>query len=228
MTALQPLLVCLDVDGTLMFEGAYYADARNLVAGLMRRKVLVGLCSARPIASLRTISRDLGDVNYISAFQGTLVECRRGQMWQVLQRVELPSGAAASAVQACAGKDLEVWVYDSESWWVVKYSPWTRREGAITRMNPRLGDLSQVDHALKILFVGYGATQDAERQLAQTLAGHRLRLDRSSDWYFEVTARSLPTDQGLVPISQHAGIPLGSVAAAGDNINDLGMLSAAA
>jgi HAD superfamily hydrolase (TIGR01484 family) len=221
------LAICLDVDGTIVDPtGQLYPDAISLV-GLRSVGGLLGLCSARPLGSLRKLARRLGAVDFLIGLQGAAASklplAGEVPMWSV----PLDPSDVARINDIASNSAIEVWFYTYDAWYCGTRSIAVEREASIIDLLPETG--YDIDGpVLKAAYVcsdmrDTGILDDAERMLARYCS---LQASRSHPYMMEIVSVRAGHSKGADRLAEGLGIQQLRIAAVGDSHNDVGLLRA--
>lgn len=220
--------VFFDVDGTLMTGRKFHDGVFRLFRDVAYMGVIVALCSARPVASMRRIVQRLDVVRYLSAFQGSIVLRRASDGWQPVADRGFSRDVVAEVSQALSSAPCELWVYDAEDWYLTRQSAWAVREASIVGLEPRSLSFLPPDAVIrKLVVVSEGLDPGIQATISGVAAEVGLTVSRSSSLYLELTSVECGGDKGFSDICADAHLDPDRTVAVGDEHNDCGLLLAA-
>ncbi len=222
---MEHLAICLDVDGTIVdASGNLFADAISFERTRMSGGLL-GLCSARPLASLRKIAGYLGGVDFLIGLQGAV-----GTRYSVVGEFSMWSvplvPTDVSRLERIASTSLvEAWLYTQHEWHCSENTRMVERESQIIQVMPCIGkDIHEP--ILKVSFVTRNL--DSLHRLdvieQQLKSCHSLRISRSHRHMLEIVSSSTGASKGADRLSNGLDLPALRIAAIGDSYNDVGLL----
>lgn len=230
--ALQPGLVCLDVDGTLVArDGTTLPEAGHLVAMCEQVGYVVALCSARSAIGLSDIADELGAVDWIASLGGARILRRAGSDWrsgskEVYRVPYLDADLCADLVEMLKPHDLDIWAFTDSEWLVDRPSARTERETFITKERYRVAADRQFPRNRVLKFVLPDVPVEMFEAVAEGIARLGLAASYSTGSQVEIGSAAV-TDKGLGVVRALAGLEGRPCIAIGDGRNDLGMLRAA-
>ena len=216
-----------DIDGTLV-TSAKLLSQRTLqaVAGLRGRGILFSIVSSRPPRGLKHLADALAVTAPMAAFNGGVL--LEPNMSLVAEHV-LPAIIARYAVDELRARDVDVWVFSGEDWYVSNgASPYVARETRALQFDPIL--VSDFDPVLTRVakIVGLSADHDliarCEKEIGRTLAGGAAVV-RSQDYALDITHPLANKGLALAQIAARMATPLSEVAVIGDGRNDVAMFA---
>ncbi|MFP4483919.1 MAG: HAD family hydrolase [Spirochaetaceae bacterium] len=248
MTKVEPQLLALDIDGTLMDDDGVI-PARNVAAlsALRDRGVAVVLSSGRALVSIRTVAAGMFlpcERDYYIAFNGALVagHGRRRPIWATTLEPAVIREVAAYARE----HGLVLQGYRAEEFVVERDSPESQAYAEGTGMpyhvvedmaaavpggSPKLlaiGDPRQLlCHAEALRSLGRGAAVVDGDVSASGDSAPRFITTFSKPHYLEIMPPGVTKGEGLRRLCEYLDVPLEAVVAVGDSLNDVEMLTEA-
>jgi Cof subfamily protein (haloacid dehalogenase superfamily) len=221
-------LLALDLDGTLVNDQLQMnpqdvAAVRAAVAS----GVQVVLATGRMFKSSLKYAQPLGLTGPIINYQGAVVrDIASGEVWS---RCELTIPMQQRVLALAEPKDWHVNVYIDERVYTARARPeadlYQRVSGIPYEV---VGPLSQwiSQDSTKMVLVDLDPF-DVPSRIAELSAwmGDVAKVTRSLDWFVEVINPQVSKARALSMVAQRLGIAQADVAAIGDNLNDLDMVS---
>lgn len=222
--------LALDIDGTLVASDKRIPEftRREVARVVAEYGIPIFLVTARPPASARRISAELGVHAEIAAFSGALVEVRGEVGMTTLRSVPIDADTVMRSLELAADLPLHRGVYGRDFWAVSDMGYWGLREARNTAVWPQSVGTVAVDRAareeqvFKVMFRGeseYLRTLEARlRPLSEAVFVHR------TGNVLEYTAASARKFSALELLSAHHGVDTSEVMAFGDTVADHEML----
>ena len=229
--ALRPLLIAIDLDGTLVEPrrpvrpAAVAAVRRALAAG-----VKVTLVTGRMIVAAKPLADQIDLDGPIVCYQGAVIaDARSGR---IERETPLPYAVAVRLYEAAKAHDLHVQFYRDDKFYVEAYNKYAKLYALTAGTEPI------VVPSLPAAFAGHDSTKvnivtDPERtpavfDLMKQTAGPDAYVTRSNPEFVEMLSPLVDKGKALHEVAQRLGVPLDRIAAIGDSYNDLPLLRAAA
>ena len=222
-------LVVSDVDGTLVNSDKELTEETvAAVAELRDAGIGFTIISARPRSGMMPIAERLDLDGAMGAFNGGLIFKRDGT---VLEHHRIEPGIAAGIWDIIGDADVDRWVFADDKWHASNGTGLhARRERISSNQQPVItGDFSEViERADKITFVS--DDENLLRGLHEKIKppyGDKATIVQSQTYYLDVTALEANKGAGIERLSAAMDTPMDSIAAFGDQANDLPMLQRA-
>lgn len=226
-------MIALDVDGTLVDDDLVLRD--RTVAAIRhatRRGILVFLVTGRMTLSAITFAETLGLTTPVIGYQGALVRdmpARPDRVGRLLLHRPLGASAARDAVAWSRARGLDPHVNHLERLVIRADDPRVDDYSAFlgTRAT-RVADLGTwIQHPVtKIVAVGPPGLPMRRLEEARADFAGRVDVTVAHPRFLEFVAPGVSKGAAVRWIARRYGIPLGSMLAIGDQLNDLEMLSA--
>lgn len=221
-------ILFLDIDGTLLNSRHQLTPAvQSAVSELWnRRGIPVVLISARIIAAVEPLCRELLLDCPCVSYTGALIT--HGD--QILLSKTFSRNDARSILET-AGHAVSVSVFRGDFWFVEREDKWTDQESVITRLSPRVTDLTSLlwdweaekSDPHKIMLMGEEAAIDRLEPVLKQQLPH-LGIHRSKPTYLEITSGEVSKPSAMAFLCQRYGIPKEESIAVGDSWNDAAMI----
>jgi Cof subfamily protein (haloacid dehalogenase superfamily) len=230
MPPLAPLLLAVDLDGTLVeprkpvrqavIDAVNRAQAAGVRATIVTGRMYVG---AKPFADALSLD------GQIVLYQGAvLADARTGRFER---EVSLPNAVALRIYAAAKGRGLHVQFYRDDTFYV-------ENDNAYAQLYARTsGTLPVVVPSLPAEFAGRDSTKvnvvtDPEKTpevlaLMERICGPDAYVTRSNPEFVEMLNPAVDKGVALRLVAEGYGIPMDRVMAIGDSYNDLPLLRAA-
>jgi Cof subfamily protein (haloacid dehalogenase superfamily) len=224
-------LIALDLDGTLLREPDLSITPENLAAINRAREAgaIVAIVTGRPYVSACAVISQVGVKAPIVAFNGAVI--REPDGGAILHQSLMPADLAAEAVEECVARRLHLHYYLGDDMYVARCSHWALHYCARAMMPcvPR-GDLRKFagEQPVKLLVVDYPDRINALLPVFEELWRDRLYVTRTMPHYLELMNPDATKGNALEWLMEHFSIPQERTMAAGDRLNDLPLLEAAA
>lgn len=225
-------LILFDVDGTLVDDsGAIFSAAPHVIESLADR-MTVGLCSARPLSSMKLLGNSLPGVTYIAASQGALVAQRLSTndvaaKWVVVGSWPFNDSEIAKIVAGIGALGCECFYHGSDSWFVVRESEASRKEAEICGVPPVvLESTAALSSVYKVVALLPHNGQESTH-IVRAIASLGVQASLSKPNYVEVTSSTASPSKGASPIQAFLGFAPSDTITVGDAENDLGMFQCA-
>lgn len=244
-------LLAMDLDGTLL-NTRNEISAANIAAiqEFRRRGGKAVICSGRSPLSTRWIAATVGLAEPIIAYNGAIILEADGR---ILERTALAADTILLLLEQCRSRDLYIQLYEGDALlipernqanarWIENNIPALAQSGADPGLREDyrrscsvqlVGDLAEYvrtrrpEIAKVAIFERGGGSLEA---FARELEPQSAQFEISSSLNFrnlEIAPAGISKASSLLRLAGQLGIPVGQVAAIGDNYNDLGMLGAA-
>lgn len=216
-----------DVDGTLVTKKKELTPRTIAAVGRLReRGIQFFITSGRPPRGMRVLVEPLGLTMPMAAFNGGMIVFPD---LSVLDERPLPDDIVPAVVETMARHDLDIWIYRGTEWYIrSSQAPHVARESSTVRFEPTVvasfeGLLSEV-----VKMVGVSDDLEAVRRCeaaCQQQFGQRVTAARSQPYYLDVTDRMANKGTIIERLARFLKVPVASIAAIGDQSNDLLMFS---
>lgn len=227
-------LIALDLDDTLLREDLTISEANKAALRAASAKgIKIVLASGRNIYSMKRYAEELdaaGPGEYIICSNGAeIMEPATGR--RVYARAIQPTlcHEVAAAIEARG----HTWqVYANGKILVSADNPWSREDMRLTGQALELIRPEDEDAILAREQIKFIVPAEPERiatlygELTALFAG-RAEILISKPYFLEVIAKGVDKGEGLLKLCEILGLDIGRTVAAGDAMNDLGMLRAA-
>ena len=216
-------LVLADVDGTLVTQKKVLtAKAKEAVAKLREAGVGFATTSGRPPGGMQTVIKDLNLTTVVAGFNGGVFVTPT--LDPIVTR-DLPTDAAARAIELIGEHGLVAWLYTDTVWYVQDpKGPHVDRESWTVGFGPEvISDYSAyIGQTAKIVGVSddHEAVAACEKVVQEEL-GHQVSAARSQPYYLDVTHPAANKGSVVDFLSAVYLIPKGSIATIGDMPNDV-------
>ena len=232
MTTLQPRLVALDLDGTLLDpQGRVAPRSAAAISALSAAGVRIVLATGRSPWSVRPIALQLGLGGDHIMMQGGLVgsAVRDTTRWSAPMSAPLVLEHLAFARE----HDLEPILGHREGYWAERLAPdvlalsWpTYDEGSHMALVPDLERIAG-DGVIRTFLFTSPARHATIRRSARARFGDRTSITWGDEFGIELLAPGVSKGAALARLAAGLGLSMDTVAAAGDGRNDLEMLALA-
>jgi Cof subfamily protein (haloacid dehalogenase superfamily) len=223
-------LCVLDVDGTLLGSDHHVSPVTaRAVERAVGSGIEIMLATSRGPGALETVLREVPalDGRAFIASQGAVVGryTAPGRL-ELLAHRPAPLEAAREVVGQAVARGVSTSWYTRDRWLVGRWDDEIRREARVTQVAPEVTDLSSLAEGPdKLLLVSARDPDLLTELLAGLPAG--LRGQFSQPTYADVTAADVDKATALAAYLDGRGLHQSQVLAAGDGLNDLGMLALA-
>lgn len=231
-------LVAIDVDGTLL-DGAHRlrSEVKEAVNRLAASRVKVVLATARGPQAVVEIVQQFDFAPSLICFSGGWI----GELDSMSMRPEnvwldrrLAAGMAASILNEAINQGVEPNVFTPDSWRVRKLTDEIAEEIRIVNLQPLVSEelLAGDIEPSKIMLISRLDIADKtlpliERSIQSLSAVTFSTITYSKRNYLEILPVGVNKAKAVAALSQFLGLDLSEVAAIGDGLNDLEMLSEA-
>ncbi|HEX6293307.1 MAG TPA: Cof-type HAD-IIB family hydrolase [Herpetosiphonaceae bacterium] len=223
-------LLALDLDGTTVGRDLTVApDTIAAVAAFQSRGGWVSLATGRNVRTTAIFAEQLGVNGPLICYQGALIKDRRSG--EILFHDPVPPDRAAEAVSQLLGAGVYVHAYIDDE----LYVPWSGREVELYQSFSQVKLVVHVVDDLAAVVAQHPPTKllfiDEQDKVGPRVAGlqthfvDRLHVVRSHAHFGELTAPGCTKGRALAQLAARLHIPQQQVAAAGDQFNDLEMLT---
>ena len=225
-----PLLVALDLDGTLFGNDLKIAPrVAEAVHRTLQANVAVTLVTGRMFVATAPFARLLGVNGPVVCYQGAAIyDAPSGTR---LQEVPLSSELARTIVRAARSGGYHVQLYRDDRYYVEELNDYSAFYARLAGVEPVLV------RSLEETFADSGATKcnivtDPERTercaaLLREVCGDAAYVTRSNPEFVEVMNARVDKGTALGFVAAKLNVPLERVLAIGDSFNDIPMLEAA-
>jgi Cof subfamily protein (haloacid dehalogenase superfamily) len=216
-------LVLADVDGTLVTqEKVLTAKAKAAVAKLKDAGISFAVTSGRPPGGMQTVIKDLSLTTVVAGFNGGVYVTPR--LDPIVTR-DLPTDAAARALELITEHGLVAWLYTDTVWYVQDAKgPHVDREAWTVGFRPEVASdySAYIGQTAKIVGVSddHAAVAACEKVVQEEL-GHQVSAARSQPYYLDVTHPAANKGSVVDFLSAIYLIPQSSIATIGDSPNDV-------
>ena len=212
-----------DVDGTLVTKAKVLTKrAIEAVRQLHDSGIAFFITSGRPPRGMRMLIEPLGLKAPLAAFNGGMIVLPN---LTVIDERPLPDDIVPDVIDTLIAHGLDVWIYRGTDWYVRSaQAAHVDREATTVQFPPTVvptfeGLLSRV---VKIVGVSDDLDSVARCEAAaQTQFGAHVSAARSQPYYLDVTHPTANKGTVIERLSQSFKIPLESIAAIGDQPNDV-------
>jgi Cof subfamily protein (haloacid dehalogenase superfamily) len=231
-------LVAIDVDGTLL-DGTHRlrSEVKDAVNRLAASRVKVVLATARGPQAVVEIVRQFNFAPSLICFSGGWIgELDPMSMRPANVRLDrrLAADFASSILNEAINQGVEPNVYTPDSWRVRKLTDEIAEEIRIVNLQPLVSDklLAGDIEPSKIMLISRLDTADTalpsiERSIQSLSTVAVSTITYSKRNYLEILPVGVNKAKAVTALSQFLGLDLSEVAAIGDGLNDLEMLSEA-
>jgi Cof subfamily protein (haloacid dehalogenase superfamily) len=214
-----------DVDGTLVTDDKILTPrAQAAVAELRASGITFTIISSRPPRGLRILLEPLGITTPVSGFNGGVITTPD---LSVITEHLLSPDAARRAVDMLCARQVQVWVFSGQDWWVRDpEGPYVGLEEHTVGFRPTV--VENFGHALDSAAKIVGVSKDfellarCEQDLGATLAD-QATVVRSQSYYFDFTHPLANKGVALLELARLLAVPLAEIAVIGDGGNDVAM-----
>jgi Cof subfamily protein (haloacid dehalogenase superfamily) len=226
-------LMAIDVDGTLL-DGSHRlrADVREAVNRLAASGCAVALATARGPQAVVDIVRQFDFAPSLICFSGGWIgELDSTSMRPVSVRLDrrLPADIARSIVSQAIHQGVEPNVFTPDSWRVRKLTDEIVEETRIVNLQPVVSDELLADDVepSKIMLISRLEVADEALPPIERSIQPISTVTFSKRNYLEILPVGVNKAKAVAALAQFLGVDLSEVAAIGDGLNDLEMLSEA-
>ena len=226
-------LMAIDVDGTLL-DGSHRlrADVREAVNRLAASGCAVALATARGPQAVVEIVQQFDFAPSLICFSGGWIgELDSTSMRPVSVRLDrrLPADIARSIVSQAINQGVEPNVFTPEAWRVRKLTDEIVEETRIVNLQPLVSDELLADDVepSKIMLISRLEVADEALPPIERSIQSISTVTFSKRNYLEILPVGVNKAKAVAALAQFLGVDLSDVAAIGDGLNDLEMLSEA-
>ncbi len=226
-------LMAIDVDGTLL-DGSHRlrADVREAVNRLAASGCAVALATARGPQAVVEIVQQFDFAPSLICFSGGWIgELDSTSMRLVSVRLDrrLPADIARSIVSQAINQGVEPNVFTPETWRVRKLTDEIVEETRIVNLQPLVSDELLPDDVepSKIMLISRLEVADEALPPIERSIQPISTVTFSKRNYLEILPVGVNKAKAVAALAQFLGVDLSEVAAIGDGLNDLEMLSEA-
>jgi transaldolase len=215
--------VLTDVDGTLVTkEKLLTSRALQAVGKLRERGIVFTITSGRPPFGMRMLVEPLGLKMPMAAFNGGVIVLPD---LSVLDERLVPEYLLPALIDMIEAHGLDVWLFRSSDWCVRSLdAPRVSRESSNIQQPPLV--VPRFDQMLSGVVKVVGVSEDHARVAAceaavQQAFGTQVSAARSQPHYLDITHPTANKGVVIQRLSRYLKIPLESIAALGDQPNDV-------
>ncbi len=230
MPARPPLLLALDLDGTVIepraaVRPAVVAAVKRAVAAGVRVTIVTGrmVVGTKPVVDLLALDGP------IVCYQGAVIADARSGRFE--REVPLPFAVAARIYEIAKPLGYHVQFYRDDKFFVESYNAYAelyaRTSGTPAQIVPSLLDAFAGHTSTKVNIVTDPARAADAHALLQREVGDVAYVTRSNPEFVEMLNPACNKGAAVTMIAEHYGIPLDRVMAIGDSYNDLPFLKVA-
>jgi Cof subfamily protein (haloacid dehalogenase superfamily) len=224
-----PLLVALDLDGTLIDDSLVLRPrVREAVAAVRAAGIATTIVTGRMFVATRPFARELGIAGAVGCYQGAAVyDVESGDR---LSETPLKHDIAMRVVDRAKRDGHFAQLYHDDRFYVEEYTKYAELYARLAGVQP------VVVPSLAVEFAGRDSTKcnivmDAESveryiKTVREVCGEDAYVTRSNPEFIEVMDPHVDKAVALRFIAQRAGVPMERVFAIGDSYNDIPMLQA--
>jgi Cof subfamily protein (haloacid dehalogenase superfamily) len=228
---LRPLLIAIDLDGTLVEPRRPVRPAAlAAVKRALRAGVKITLVTGRMVVAAKPLADAIGLDGPIVCYQGAVIaDARSGR---IERETPLPNAVAVRVYDVAKAHGLHVQFYRDDKFYVEAYNRYAqlyaRTAGTEPVVVPSLPEAFAGHDSTKVNIVTDPERTPAVFDLMQRTVGSDAYVTRSNPEFVEMLSPQVDKGKALHEIAHRLGIPLERVAAIGDSYNDLPLLRAAA
>ncbi len=220
-------LVISDIDGTLITSNHELTESTISAASALRRAgVQLSLASSRPPLAILPIVEQLGLVAPFAAFNGAVViEANRHV---VAEGTIAPQTTAR--VKAIADElALDVWLYDTRSWWAARRTAFVEREEHTSGLKAVLEGYSDQSRQRlnKLTVVGLPELVARAEKRVRSEFTNEVSASRSKPRFLDITSHGWHKGAVVGRLAEHFMTPREKIAVIGDGPNDIEMFEQA-
>lgn len=232
MTAYQ--LLVLDVDGTLVGQGAYPSQrVIKAIAQAKERDVQVALGTGRASEACYHLLKTLNLDGLHIFFDGAAVVDWPSNDIIFLQA--LPPHASQRLIELAREHDLFLEIYAHDFYFIERDGLLAQQQREKLQINPLVTNLMSLIERIKIVKGQLLAATEPERKIVEQISKEMEKyckmswsFDASNGIYFiNAVARSVSKGQALTDMTDYLNIDLDQVLAVGDSYNDVPTFEAA-
>jgi Cof subfamily protein (haloacid dehalogenase superfamily) len=223
-------LVVLDLDGTIL-DGSFKLDQPLAAAcrRAIRRGLTVTLATGRMPPAARRYWEELGITAPVILYNGALVsDPANGRN---LYAVTLPTGLPCEVLPIIATVPVHPLFYQNDRLYCLQLTPeviaYCRDMGVDAEPISEPESFLKSDPFVKCLFTGHDDDLRTLREKLTPAVGGRARLVASRPGHLELLPAGASKGVALRFLAGHLGVPLERIIAAGDQENDIEMISEA-
>jgi len=226
-------LLVVDIDGTLLGrERNISVEDREALAKVRQSGIMVSLSTGRAVKACRSIIDQLSLDGYHIFFDGALVS----SLGEEVYAEPLDSGVVREAVEFAHLHNIDLELYSVTHYFVERETWSTEARRRFFGIEPTIIDFTNLWEQERIIKGGLATV--TPQQVAK-VRSFRLRFDRSLRFsvarspafpgveFINVLAPGVSKGKALEALASHLGVSLSEVAAIGDGINDIPLLSLA-
>lgn len=225
--ALTYKLLAMDLDGTLIGNDLLLSDrVKAAVARAQAAGVQAALATGRMFRASLPYAQELGISTPLICYQGALVRDVRDDT--VLYHQPVPLDAAKEAIAEAEQRGLVALGYVDDWCYTSKDTPEAQFYGRHSRVQPRfVGDLRAWLSVppTKLVIVSTAEQTDANVAHFRQVFGNRLNVTKSYPLFTEIIHPEVSKGRALARLAAILGVAREEVAAIGDNLNDLDMIT---
>ena len=219
-------LVVSDVDGTLVDDDKRLRAATiDAVARLRGAGIGFTIISARPVSGMMPIADALQIDAPMAAFNGGTIFRRDGT---VLEKHVVAPDVVRAIFGSAEGMAVNRWLFANNQWHADDANdPHVARERIASDQEPRIvTDFAPLfDRTDKLTFISddHGLLDELEALAASTEGS--ATIAKSQPYFLDVTAIEANKGDGIARLAKMMDVSLASIAAIGDQMNDIPMLA---
>jgi hypothetical protein len=212
-----------DVDGTLVTkEKVLTKRAIQAVRRLYESGTAFSITSGRPPRGMRMLIEPLELKTPIAAFNGGMIA---NPDLSIVEERLIPDDIVPDVINTLLAHGLDVWIYRGTDWYIRSaQAPHVDREAATVKFSPTV--VSKFDAILNRVVKIVGVSDDLDsvascEAAAQAQLGAHVSAARSQPYYLDVTHPRANKGAVIEWLSQFWNVPVESIAAIGDQPNDV-------
>ena len=228
-------LLVVDVDGTLLGrDGSISAEDRQALAKARQSGIWVSLSTGRAAQSCLPIIDQLSLDGYHIFFDGALVSSP--DLGEEVYAEPLDSGVVREAVEFVHRNDVYLELYSATRFFVERETWATKIHREFFNLEPTVVDFTDLWN--KETIIKGGLVTSSPQEIAKARSFY-LQFDRSLKFsrarspafpgveFTNVLAPEVSKGKALEALASHLGLSMSEVAAIGDGVNDISLLSVA-
>lgn len=219
-------MLALDLDNTLLSRDLTATPAaREGVARLLNRGVIVTLATGRMFPSARKYAREFGITAPLATYNGALIRSADGSFPEILR--PLPREKVEKIIAFCEEHRHYVQLYHEDTLICGRYTKETDIDPDLLNCPYReVGDLKTAAHLTtpKMVMVVEPAEAPAITEALKKAVGDDLYIAASKNYLIEIMRRDVSKATALQLICEHLGVEAEEVVCCGDNSNDAAMV----
>ena len=223
----QPCLVALDLDGTLLDHHGHLSEGHvRCVERLRQRGHQVVIVTGRPLLTARALHARLRLASPLVSFNGGHVGVPDGAEWS---RAGIPPAVIARVREALRDEPCSLCIYPEPDCWIMdrvipQTEGWSRRYACAIRIDERA--VAGADRpSIKLMVVADPACIGRLVVRLREVVGARCEVVASQDDRIELMPRGVTKASGLQLVAGRLGFHREQVWAVGDADNDVEMVA---